>query len=929
MHVLLLIAWIFTTDLHEISALDIRSCDTALGMESGTIPDSAVTASSSYVPNVGPKNGRLRLERAGGAWCPKPQVESGVREYLQVDLRTVHVITGVQTQGRYDHGRGQEYAEEYTLEYWRPGLDQWRQYSRWDGKQILSGNSDTATVVSHRLMPPVFASQIRVLPYSVHRRTVCLRIELLGCISSDGVVSYSVPKDESWEPGQDLSDVSYDGQLVGSTLVNGLGRLVDGTYGGDNFKMDVGLGKGNGWIGWKNESFPKKFIELTFEFDTVRNFSLVNIFTNNCFTKQVQVFSKARIWFSIGGSVFSGRSVSYSYMPDKVLENARNVTIHLRNHLAKYVKLQLYFASKWIMISEVTFESEPIDANLTEEVDATLAEEEIIIRSGGVHDSMWDSYETIAAPTEENGYVEVVIGVLTAVMLLLLGVFVIILVLSRRQKLQGSPTTILRNPFGVTINMKDLLLNLTPLNTGIVHVSAQPTPASQDPPSDHSSMCFEQTQHYHTPLVNPYYTSTTYASVRTESPIRRESVHSDDAAHKDAVLDDLSDNSSMTGSLSGGVVAGRQGQSYSTLQFRSLQNTPIANGSAGGFYVANGSAVNLGSVTPYAVTGPDSPIRKRYHTAPREKHRLAPPAVAWNIAPSMGQSYKCREGELIPIPRYCLRVVQKIGSCHVGEAIMCEMEGEEVGKGKVVVKTMRGDCIREMKLLSSLNDQNVVRTIGVCTAEQPPWAILEYPADLGNLEQLLTTNETLKCGCLMFMTLQIASGMKYLESKNLVHKDLAARNCLVGRGYTIKIADIAICNPMYENHYSAIGGRPPAPIRWQPWESILLDRHTCASSVWSFAVTVWEIFSRCNEIPFSNFTNDEVVQNAEQMYYGGELQTLLPKPSICMSDVYEVMTRCWKRDQNLRPTFRELYLFLKRKHMGETTLGSTQKKIDV
>ncbi|KAK9499604.1 hypothetical protein O3M35_002619 [Rhynocoris fuscipes] len=33
-------------------------------------------------------------------------------------------------------------------------------------------------------MPPVFASQIRVLPYSVHRRTVCLRIELIGCISS-------------------------------------------------------------------------------------------------------------------------------------------------------------------------------------------------------------------------------------------------------------------------------------------------------------------------------------------------------------------------------------------------------------------------------------------------------------------------------------------------------------------------------------------------------------------------------------------------------------------------------------------------------------------------------------------------------------------------------------------------------------------------
>lgn len=432
-----------------VYGLDIRSCDEALGMESGTIPDEAITASSSYVPNVGPRNGRLRVEKAGGAWCPKQQVERGVREYLQIDLNTVHMVTGVQTQGRYDHGRGQEYAEEYTLEYWRPGFEQWIQYNRWDGKQILSGNSDTATVVSHQLMPPVFATRVRVLPYSVHRRTVCLRVELRGCEDEGGVVAYSAP--EGSEPAQGLTDSSYDGRREAGKLTGGLGRLTDGEFGADNFRLDIGYGKGNGWVGWKNDSFKDGYVDLVFEFDQIRNFSAVHLFTNNFFNRDVQVFSKAKVMFSVGGRYYNGRALSYSYMPDRMLENARNVTIHLQYKLARFIKIRLYFAVRWIMLSEVTFESVPVAMNMTEELELNSSAEEIIVNPEG--DLAWESFETIAARKDGQGFIEVVIGVLTAVMLLLLVVFVIILVLSRRQKLQGSPT-LLRNPFGVTINMK-------------------------------------------------------------------------------------------------------------------------------------------------------------------------------------------------------------------------------------------------------------------------------------------------------------------------------------------------------------------------------------------------------------------------------------------------------------------------------------------
>lgn len=61
--------------------------------------------------------------------------------------------------------------------------------------------------------------------------------------------------------------------------------------------------------------------------------------------------------FSVGGQFYNGRALSYNYMPDRVLENARNVTIHLQYKLARYIKVRLYFAAKWIMLSEVTFDS--------------------------------------------------------------------------------------------------------------------------------------------------------------------------------------------------------------------------------------------------------------------------------------------------------------------------------------------------------------------------------------------------------------------------------------------------------------------------------------------------------------------------------------------------------------------------------------------
>lgn len=74
-----------------------------------------------------------------------------------------------------------------------------------------------------------------------------------------------------------------------------------------------------------------------------------------------QVFVHAKVFFSIGGRQFQGEPVQFSYMPDQVLDHARDVTIKLHHRLGRYLQLHLYFAARWMMLSEITFISGKCD----------------------------------------------------------------------------------------------------------------------------------------------------------------------------------------------------------------------------------------------------------------------------------------------------------------------------------------------------------------------------------------------------------------------------------------------------------------------------------------------------------------------------------------------------------------------------------------
>ncbi|CAG0923460.1 unnamed protein product, partial [Notodromas monacha] len=201
-------------------------------MKSGDIADEQLSASSSFdVSSVGPRHARLGHEIDGGAWCPNTLVSTGMEEWLEIRLKAMHVITGVESQGRFGNGQGLEYSEKYRLQYWRPGFNQWRAYKARNGTEILEGNRNTYVANKNALDPPIIASKIRILPFSHHVRTVCMRVELHGCNYTGGVVSYSMPQGERWNQSVELLDWTYDGKDDSGFLSGGLGQLVDGRTG--------------------------------------------------------------------------------------------------------------------------------------------------------------------------------------------------------------------------------------------------------------------------------------------------------------------------------------------------------------------------------------------------------------------------------------------------------------------------------------------------------------------------------------------------------------------------------------------------------------------------------------------------------------------------------------------------------------------------
>ena len=225
-------------------------------------------------------------------------------------------------------------------------------------------------------------------------------------------------------------------------------------------------------------------------------------------------------------------------------------------------------------------------------------------------------------------------------------------------------------------------------------------------------------------------------------------------------------------------------------------------------------------------------------------------------------------------------------------------------------KLSRGELInlsREVNFISQLNHPSFLKFIGYSPVDfkdkNRPVIITELTLN-GTLKHILDSER--KCQIIpgwddtkkLINIYGIASGMSYLHSNNILHRDLKAENVYLNDYLFPKIGDFGLSTKSHNIEsmtFQSASGMKGTPLYSAP-EILQFNEYSKSGDVYAFSLIVFQIVT--GEVPFRNISNtNEIFNEVVKKCNRPEIKESVPG---CYRALIE---NCWKQEPNERPTF--------------------------
>lgn len=233
------------------------------------------------------------------------------------------------------------------------------------------------------------------------------------------------------------------------------------------------------------------------------------------------------------------------------------------------------------------------------------------------------------------------------------------------------------------------------------------------------------------------------------------------------------------------------------------------------------------------------------------------------------------------------------------------VEGQWQSTPILLQKMSKDSLLIDMRILKNLRHPSITTFYGIYKTPEVNYLVTEL-MQLGKLRKFLESNQ-LKPSELVHLCSSISAGLSYLSNNKIICGNLTSDDIYIkiedGK-YIAKITNFGIKRRITTGKYQ----------KWLAIETFKHSKFTAKSDVWSMGIIFWEIFT--HQEPYKGINEDIILDRLNTGFR-------LPKIQVIPESIYQVMTQCWEKDEEKRPSAETIYKSLHQIEIDEFGLDES------